>query len=93
MRARTMQLTRVATQVGVVVVSIALGFCAAFLAVQAAMYHWHGWGPPYPHGQLFDGILLMFYVLLFGPPGLIGGVLLGLGAAKQLWPPVDEGAN
>jgi hypothetical protein len=93
MSGRVIRLARGATQVGVVVVSIALGLCAAFLAVQAAMYHWRGWGPHNTHGETMDGLFLILYVLLFGLPALIAAVLLGLGAAAQLWPPADEGAN
>ena len=70
-------LVRKSAQVAIFFVGIAIGLAAAVWAAAA-----------------LAATPMFFYFLIwpFGLIGLVGGAILGGGAAAQLWPPDNEGA-
>jgi hypothetical protein len=89
MSPRMMRLVRNITEVAVFLAGIAVGLSGAVLGAAAATYLELG-----PYSTWTSGAEIHFFVWFvpLGLVGLIGGGMLGYGAAMQLWPPNDERA-
>jgi hypothetical protein len=72
-----MRLVRGSTKVAVFLTGIAIGLSAAVLAAAALSA---------------TPMFFFFFIWPLGLIGLVGGAILGGGAAGQLWPPDNEGA-
>jgi hypothetical protein len=90
MSPRITHLVRNSTEVGVFLAGIAVGLSGAVLVAAAATYLELG-----PYSTWTSGAEIHFFVWFFPLSliGLVGGAMLGYGAAMQLWPPDIERRN